>query len=130
MANKKETALDKFSSGYNCAQAVLYSFKDDVYIEGNTALKIACGFGAGMGNGSEIGLQFLLGHADAAVRDRDDFFLVIDRDIDLQRGIGIKNLLFEQLLMAEFFQGIGRIGNQLPQKDLPLGVERVDDDIE
>ncbi|MFZ0455912.1 MAG: C-GCAxxG-C-C family protein [Ignavibacteriaceae bacterium] len=54
MANKNETASEKFSSGYNCAQAVLYSFKDNINIEGNAALKMACGFGAGMGRKGEV----------------------------------------------------------------------------
>jgi C_GCAxxG_C_C family probable redox protein len=54
MANKNETALKKFSSGYNCAQAVLYSFKDDINIDGNIALKMACGFGAGMSRKGEV----------------------------------------------------------------------------
>ncbi len=83
-----------------------------------------------MGDGAEIGDQFFMGHADAAVGDGDGLFLVIDRDVDLQRGIGIEDLLLQQFLVPEFFQGIGRIGNQLPQKDLPLGVERMDDDIQ
>jgi C_GCAxxG_C_C family probable redox protein len=54
METKIETALQKFTSGYNCAQAVLYSFKDDIKIDENTALKIACGFGAGMGRKGEV----------------------------------------------------------------------------
>ncbi len=42
-------ALSMFDSGSNCAQAVLTSFIDTVGIDGDMALKIACGFGAGMG---------------------------------------------------------------------------------
>jgi C_GCAxxG_C_C family probable redox protein len=47
--SRKETAAEKFLEGYNCAQSVLYSFCDDLHFEKNTALKIACGFGVGMG---------------------------------------------------------------------------------
>ena len=54
MTNKTETAMQKFISGYNCAQAVLYSFKDDINIAGDEALKLACGFGAGMGRKGEV----------------------------------------------------------------------------
>lgn len=54
MINKTETAMQKFISGYNCAQAVLYSFKDDINITGDEALKLACGFGAGMGRKGEV----------------------------------------------------------------------------
>ena len=54
MNNKTETALQKFASGYNCAQAVLYACSDDVNVDKNIALKISCGFGAGMGRKQEV----------------------------------------------------------------------------
>lgn len=54
MLNKTETAIQKFSTGYNCAQSVLFSFSDDIGIDKNAALKIACGFGAGMGRKGEV----------------------------------------------------------------------------
>lgn len=46
--------MEKFLSGYNCAQAVLYSFCDDLGLESDTALKLACGFGAGMARKQEV----------------------------------------------------------------------------
>ena len=54
MSNKTETALQKFESGYNCAQSVLLAYCDDVNIDKSTALKISCGFGAGMGRKQEV----------------------------------------------------------------------------
>jgi C_GCAxxG_C_C family probable redox protein len=54
MSNKSETALQKFESGYNCAQSVLFAYCDDVNIDKSTALKISCGFGAGMGRKQEV----------------------------------------------------------------------------
>ncbi len=51
---KSERAVSKFMEGYNCAQAVLFSFCDDLKIDKDTALKIACGFGAGMGRKEEV----------------------------------------------------------------------------
>ncbi|MBN2038930.1 MAG: C_GCAxxG_C_C family protein [Spirochaetes bacterium] len=47
--NRKQIASEKFTSGYNCAQSVLYAFCDHFNLDKDTALKIACGFGAGMG---------------------------------------------------------------------------------
>jgi C_GCAxxG_C_C family probable redox protein len=41
-------------SGYNCAQSVLYSYSDDLQFDKNTALRLACGFGAGMGRKEEV----------------------------------------------------------------------------
>lgn len=54
MKTKSEIAVAKFLEGYNCAQAVLYSFCDDLRMEKETALKLACGFGAGMGRKQEV----------------------------------------------------------------------------
>jgi len=54
MKNRAETAVSKFSEGYNCAQSVFYSFCDDLRFDKNTALKMACGFGAGMGRKGEV----------------------------------------------------------------------------
>jgi C_GCAxxG_C_C family probable redox protein len=54
MQARQEIAVTKFLEGYNCAQAVFYSFCDDLGIEKNNALKMACGFGAGMGLKEEV----------------------------------------------------------------------------
>ncbi len=54
MMTKSERAVSKFLEGYNCAQAVFYSFCEDLRFEKNNALKIACGFGAGMGRKEEV----------------------------------------------------------------------------
>jgi len=40
--------------GYNCAQAVLVSFCDDLHIDRNTALKMVTGLGAGMARKQEV----------------------------------------------------------------------------
>ena len=54
MKNRPEIAVAKFSEGYNCAQSVFYPFCDDLHFDKNTALKMACGFGAGMGRKGEV----------------------------------------------------------------------------
>ena len=54
MKNRTGIAVSKFSEGYNCAQSVFYSFCDDLQFDQNTALKMACGFGAGMGRKEEV----------------------------------------------------------------------------
>ena len=54
MNNKIETAVQKFTSGHNCAQSVLFAYSDEIDIEKNTALKIAWAFGAGIGRKQEI----------------------------------------------------------------------------
>jgi C_GCAxxG_C_C family probable redox protein len=52
--SKTDIAVQKFTSGYNCAQSVLSSFSNDLGLDENTPLKIACGFGAGMGRKQEV----------------------------------------------------------------------------
>jgi len=54
MTTRSDIAVEKFLSGYNCSQAVLYSFCDELHFSKDTALRMACGFGAGMGKKQEI----------------------------------------------------------------------------
>jgi len=54
MTGKVGVAMEKFMSGYNCAQAVLFAHCDELGLEKNAALKLACGFGAGMGRKQEV----------------------------------------------------------------------------
>ena len=48
MTTHQETAVDRFSNGYNCAQAVLVTFAPDLGIDADLALRLACGFGGGI----------------------------------------------------------------------------------
>ncbi|HNY51353.1 MAG TPA: C-GCAxxG-C-C family protein [Smithella sp.] len=52
--DRSEQAVAKFVSGYNCAQSVLFAFCEDIGLDKNEALKITCGFGAGMGRKEEV----------------------------------------------------------------------------
>ena len=54
MTKRSDIALEKFSAGYNCAQAVLFSFCDDLGFDKDAALRLACGFGAGMARKQEV----------------------------------------------------------------------------
>ena len=54
MSARKDVAVEKFLAGYNCAQAVLYAFSDELGLDQNTALKLACGLGAGMARKQEV----------------------------------------------------------------------------
>lgn len=54
MKTHADRAEEKFIGGYNCAQSVLFSFCEDLGLEADTALKIACGFGGGMGRKGEV----------------------------------------------------------------------------
>ncbi len=51
---KGERAVSKFMEGYNCAQSVFSAFCEDLDMDQDAALKLACGFGAGMGRKGEV----------------------------------------------------------------------------
>ena len=51
--NRSQNAGELFLSGYNCAQSVLLSFADDLKFSKELALKMAAGFGGGMGKQQE-----------------------------------------------------------------------------
>lgn len=52
--NKAELAKMYFQQGYNCSQAVLLSFCDELDIDNDTAAKISLGFGGGIGRLREV----------------------------------------------------------------------------
>ena len=47
--SKSEHAVERFRAGANCSQAVLGEYAEEHGVDSATALKIACGFGGGMG---------------------------------------------------------------------------------
>ncbi|MDR2551774.1 MAG: C-GCAxxG-C-C family protein [Treponema sp.] len=51
---RTESALEGFNRGFNCAQAVLSAFAGDLGMDRETAMRIASGFGAGLGRKREI----------------------------------------------------------------------------
>jgi C_GCAxxG_C_C family probable redox protein len=50
---KTELALKLFLGDYNCAQAVFFTFSDELDIDRDLALRLATGFGSGMGRKAE-----------------------------------------------------------------------------
>ena len=69
MSERSQKAVELFLSGYNCCQAVVGAFVDVINIDFNTAVKIASGFGGGVGRMREIcgavsGMVFVLSNVD------------------------------------------------------------------
>lgn len=63
---KQELAVQYKHSGYNCAQAVIAAYADELGINSETARALGAGFGAGMGTmgatcGALCGAQIVLG---------------------------------------------------------------------
>ena len=86
---KTEAALRVFENGFNCAQSVVAAFLEQTGLPEQTAYRIACGFGAGMGRrqltcGAVTGGIMVIGMKygkDAGRTDRDKektYQLVVD----------------------------------------------------
>ena len=54
MSTKAEIAKKYFEEGYNCCQAVVLAFTDEMKIDNDTALSIASSFGGGLGRLREV----------------------------------------------------------------------------
>ena len=51
---KSDDALASFKSGFTCSSAVFSAFSDNLGLDGETAKKISCGFGAGISKSGNI----------------------------------------------------------------------------
>jgi C_GCAxxG_C_C family probable redox protein len=76
MSERIEFAAAKFQEGFVCSQAVLAAFADCFGLSHETALRIAAGFGGGIGRSAETcgavsGAVMVLGMAYGAVRSDD-----------------------------------------------------------
>ncbi|NIM18606.1 MAG: hypothetical protein GTO45_42060 [Candidatus Aminicenantes bacterium] len=76
-SEKKERAIETFRNDFNCSQAVLSSFAPGLNLDKDTALKIACGFGGGMGKmqntcGTVTGAIMVLGLKYGKYREDDE----------------------------------------------------------
>lgn len=64
--NKVEQAVSCFNCGFNCSQAILSTYSESLGLDRETALKLSCSFGAGMGRlagtcGAVTGALMLIG---------------------------------------------------------------------
>jgi C_GCAxxG_C_C family probable redox protein len=73
--NRTQKAIQLFNSSYNCSQAVLAAFADKAGLDEPTALKLASGFGGGIGcsggtcgalTGAVMAMGLCCGTADSA----------------------------------------------------------------
>ncbi len=74
--NKSEHAVEQFQSGMNCSQAVLAEYAEEHGLPPDMALRIASGFGGGMGRtggacGAVTGAVMAIGLVEQASDPRD-----------------------------------------------------------
>jgi C_GCAxxG_C_C family probable redox protein len=90
--SKAEEAKKQFEKGFHCAPAVLSTYSEHLGLEKASALKIACGFGAGIGRmgrtcGAVTGAVMVIGlkHGQVNLADeesREKTYKVVKEFID------------------------------------------------
>ncbi len=75
--DRSQKALDYYSNGFNCSQSVIASFADLLNIDEEIALRMASGFGGGMGRmqgtcGAVTGAFMVIGFLRGKYKDGDD----------------------------------------------------------
>ena len=85
---------------------------------------------AGLGDGAQILFQLVLGHADAVVRHGKGAAVLVHRQMDLQILLVDADGGVGQALEIPLVAGVGGVGDQLAQKDLPVGVNGIDHQVQ
>ncbi len=89
------SALDYFHRGYSCAQSVLAPFAPQLELTEEQALRLASGFGAGIGRmretcGAFCGLTFIAGHCEGNVQgepaEKEKIFSLVRAEAELFRA--------------------------------------------
>ena len=85
---------------------------------------------AGLGDGAQILFQLLFGHADAVIRHGEGAAVLVHRQVDLQIVLVDADGGVGQALEIPLVAGVGGVGDQLAQKDLPVGVNGIDHQVQ
>lgn len=115
MPDPIQTALDRFSQGFNCSQAVFSAFAPGFGIPDDIALKLASPFGGGVARqgdvcGAVIGALLVLGlqRGNATVEARDETYRLAEeltrRFQELHGSILCKELIGHDLSTPEGLQ--------------------------
>ena len=83
--------------------------------------------GAGFSDGTEVVNKISLGHPNAGILDGEGPGCRVWGDRDLQVLSGIQQGRIRERLETDLVQRIGRVGDEFPQEDVLVAVERVDD---
>ena len=88
------------------------------------------GQAAGLGDDTQVLLHVLPGHADAVIGNHQDPAALVPGDGDGELIPGNANLVIGQGGVGQLVDGIGGVGNDLPEEDLPVGVNRIDHQVQ
>lgn len=88
------------------------------------------GFGAGVGDGAEVFDQLVTRHAEAVVGDGEGAFFLVGGEGDFEGEIRLEDVVFSELSVTNFFEGVCGVGDEFADEDFPVGVEGMNDDVE
>ena len=86
--------------------------------------------GARMGDGAQVALELLGGHADTVIRNSDGTGIFIKGDTNGQVTLVELDTRILKALKVELVDGIARVGDKLAQEDFLIGVDGVDHEVE
>ena len=86
--------------------------------------------GIGMGDGAEVLVQFVLGHADAVVGHGDRALIGGKVHRDGQVVAAHSHRRVGEAAEVQLVHRVGRVGDELAQEDLAIGVDGVDHEVE
>jgi C_GCAxxG_C_C family probable redox protein len=104
MKTTEDKAIESFRAGLNCAQSVVSSYSDTLNFDNKLALKLSCGFGAGMGRlqetcGAVTGAFMILGiyncnkYSDNKERKNETYSMVQKYNHEFKKINGTTNCM-------------------------------------
>ena len=82
--------------------------------------------GAAVGDGAQVLFQFLLGHANAVIGDGQGSCVLVDLQINGKVLPVHAHLFVREGAEVQLVHCVTGVGDQLPEKDLLVGIDRVD----
>ena len=85
---------------------------------------------AGMGDGAQVLLELVFGHADARIAHGNGARVFVERRMNGQLIFGKLHVGVGEALEIELVHGVGRVGDKLAQEDFLIRVNRIDHEVE
>lgn len=86
------------------------------------------GFGAWLGDGSEVGDELLFGHADTSVSEGEGVGGFVGDNLDFEVGFIVGDVWVSEGFVSDFVEGIWGVGDEFSEENFFVGVEGVDDE--
>ena len=83
-----------------------------------------------MGDGAQVAVQVLLRHADAVVGHGDGAGVLVEGDVDAELVLRQLDAGVGEAFEVQLVDGVRRVGDELAQEDLAVGVDGVDHQVE